>query len=81
MNLEAVEKTLGALPALGPEHAALEAALRTLAVQLDANPDSPGLWAEYRRMLELLREVVAGGGDDDFLSSFPGLGDPAHSLS
>jgi hypothetical protein len=81
MNLAAIEKTLQALPVLGPEHAALEAALKTLAAELDAKPDSPGLWSEYRRMLELLQEVVAGGADDDFFSGFPGVGDPAHSLS
>jgi hypothetical protein len=81
MNLEAIEETLRALPALGAENAALVAGLRSLAGQLDVAPDSPGLWAEYRRMLELLREVAAGGSDDDFYAGLPGVGNPADSLA
>ena len=85
-NVAGLERTLKALrqdDVLEDVDEALVAAARGLAAAVDADPGNGALWREYRAVLASLKEVAAGGIDDEaaaFLRAVSvrtSLGDPA----
>lgn len=78
----ALEHAIQAL-AVGPEHAALVAACRSLAAQVDGTGFDDHAWREYRLSLKALMEATADGGSDAFAEWIAGMrtemGDPAHT--
>jgi hypothetical protein len=56
---------------LGPEHDALVALARSLAVAVDMSLEQDaGLWREYRQALKALAEAGVSGGDDGGAAAF-----------
>lgn len=79
-NRDALEGALEAL-AVGPEHAPLVEAARTLADQVDGPDFDDKAWREYRLMLGNLMEATAHNGSDAFAEWLTemrtAVGDPA----
>lgn len=65
-NYRALEKTIAELRALGQlgeqDHARIQIALG-LAAAVDAMPDNPSMWREYRAAEKALREEASAHGD------------------
>jgi len=71
-HAKAVKKLVGAVEPHA-ELAPLVAAVEGLAALLDANPEDPAVWREYRFMLRDLMGHVGGGVGDDLEQEFAAL--------
>lgn len=72
-NAAGLERSLKALrDRLSPDHDALVAAARGLAIAVDADPGNASLWREYRAAIATLIEVGADGDTDDDAAAFIG---------
>lgn len=81
-NAAGLERTIKALPNLGPNDEALLALARGLANAVDQDPGNAALWREYRAAVGAVMEAGAADDVDDGHQSFlvqirtPGLRAP-----